>query len=103
MFYWSNLNIKDALSRIRRNQDPSRGPTWEVPVEALAEVESDEKKIAYLSQLESEMRIKDGDKWQWSRIQKRPNHLLDCEAMATVFAFMLKILGRETEQEAAED
>ncbi len=103
MFYWSNLNIKDALSRIRRNQDPSRGPTWEVPVEALAEVDNDEKKIAYLSQMESEMRIKDGDKWQWSRIQKRPNHLLDCEAMATVFAFMLKILGRETEQEAAED
>ena len=49
------------------------------------------------------MRMKDGDRWQWTRIQKRPNHLLDCEAMATVFAFMLKILGRETEPEAAED
>ena len=29
--YWSNLNIKDTLARLRRNQDPSRGPTWEVP------------------------------------------------------------------------
>ena len=104
MFYWSNLNIKDAMARIRRNQDPARGPTWEGPTEAFAEVENDEKKVAYLSQLEAEMRMKDGDRWQWTRIQKRPNHLLDCEAMATVFAFMLKILGKEgIEPEAAED
>ena len=29
--YWSNLNIKDTLARLRLNQDPARGITWEVP------------------------------------------------------------------------
>lgn len=28
--YWSNLNIKDSLARLRRNQDPANGVTWEV-------------------------------------------------------------------------
>ena len=103
MFYWSNLNIKDALSRIRRNQDPNRGPIWDVPVEAFAEAENDDKKISYLSQIESEIRMKEGDSWRWVRAQKRANHLWDCEAMATVFAFMLKILGKETGADAGED
>ena len=31
VFYWSNLNIKDTLARLRRNQDPANGPVWEVP------------------------------------------------------------------------
>lgn len=97
MFYWSNLNVKDTLSRIRRNQDIARGPTWEVPVEAFDEANEDKNRVSYLAQLESERRIKEGEKWRWEQIQKMPNHLWDCEAMATVFAFMLKILGRETE------
>jgi hypothetical protein len=65
-------------------------------------------RVSYLAQLESERRVKDGEKWRWERIQKMPNNLWDCEAMATVLAFMLKILGREadagdsTEQESAD-
>jgi len=31
VFYWSNLNIKDTLARLRRNQDRDNGPVWEVP------------------------------------------------------------------------
>ena len=31
VFYWSNLNIKDTLARLRRNQNPDSGPVWEVP------------------------------------------------------------------------
>ncbi len=45
--YWSSLNIKDTLARLRRNQDPANGPTWEV---------SDDIDEDYLSQMESEHR-----------------------------------------------
>jgi Phage terminase large subunit (GpA) len=84
--YWSNLNIKDTLARLRRNQDPERGATWEVP---------DDIDDEYLAQLESEQRVKDGGKWLWKQIGKRPNHYLDCEAMQAAAATMLKLIGRE--------
>ena len=84
--YWSNLNIKDTLARLRRNQDPERGATWEVP---------DDIDDEYLAQMESEQRVKDGGKWLWRQIGKRPNHYLDCEAMQAAAATMLKLIGRE--------
>ena len=84
MHFWSNLNVKDTLARIRRNQNPSDGATWEVPTD-ISE--------AYLKQMESEHRIKKGNSWIWEQIGNRPNHYLDCEAMNCAGALMLKIVG----------
>ena len=87
--YWSNLNLKDSLARLRRNQDPANGVTWEVP---------DDIPDEYLAQMESEHRTKEKGKWIWLQIGNRPNHYFDCEAMQTAAATMLKIIGREAVQ-----
>lgn len=86
MHFWSNLNVKDTLTRIRRNQNPADGATWEVP----SDISED-----YLKQMESEHRIKKGNSWIWEQIGNRPNHYLDCEAMNCAGALMLKIVGNE--------
>jgi hypothetical protein len=86
VFYWSNLNIKDSLARLRRNQERDNGPVWEVP----DDIDDD-----YLAQMESEHRIKKGGKWSWERIGSRANHFWDAENMQTAAATMLKIIGRE--------
>jgi len=84
MHFWSNLNVKDTLARIRRNQNPSDGATWDVPTDISED---------YLKQMESEHRIKKGNSWIWEQIGNRPNHYLDCEAMNCAGALMLKIVG----------
>ena len=95
MFYWSNLNIKDMLARMRRNQDPEQGVTWEVPGDAGGD---------YLAQMDSEARQKIKGKWIWKKIGKRPNHLWDCECMQLVAALMMRIIGRESvEKDSAEE
>ncbi len=86
MHFWSNLNVKDTLARIRRNQNPADGATWEVPTDISED---------YLKQMESEHRIKKGNSWIWEQIGNRPNHYLDCEAMNCAGALMLKIVGNE--------
>jgi phage terminase large subunit GpA-like protein len=92
--YWSNLNIKDTLARLRRNQDPTQGATWEVP----DDIDDD-----YLAQMESEHRIKEKGVWLWKQIGNRPNHYFDCENMQTAAATMLKIVGREAVDAATGD
>ena len=94
VFYWSNLNIKDTLARLRRNQDPDKGPVWEVP---------DDIDDEYLAQMESEHRIKKNGKWIWERIGSRANHLFDSEALQVAAATMLKIVGREAASAAPVD
>lgn len=84
MHFWSNLNVKDTLARIRRNQNPADGATWEVPTDISED---------YLKQMESEHRIKKGNSWIWEQIGNRPNHYLGCEAMNCAGALMLKIVG----------
>ena len=84
MHFWSNLNVKDTLARIRRNQNPADGATWEVPTDISED---------YLKEMESEHRIKKGNSWIWEQIGNRPNHYLDCEAMNCAGALMLKIIG----------
>ena len=86
VFYFANLGTKDALARLRRNQDPARGATWDVP---------DDIEDEYLTQMEGERRVKKGGTWLWERIGKRGNHGLDLEAMQVCAAFMLKLIGRE--------
>ena len=87
MHFWSNLNVKDTLARIRRNQKPADGATWEVPTDISED---------YLKQMESEHRIKKGNSWIWEQIGNRPNHYLDCEAMNCAGALMLKIIGNDS-------
>ena len=60
---------------------------WEVPADVPEE---------YVSQMESEHRVKKGDKWQWVQIGKRPNHLFDAECLQVLGAVMLKIIGGES-------
>lgn len=85
MYYWSNLNIKDCLARLRSSKD---GATWEIP----RDVPQD-----YLDMLDSERRVFERGKWVWKQIQNRPNHFFDCEAMQVCAATMLKLVGREAE------
>lgn len=92
--YWSNLNIKDMLARLRRNQNSSQGATWEV---------ADNVPEDYLAQMESEQRVKERNVWVWQQIGKRPNHYWDCEAMQAAAATMLKIVGREAIDSGHED
>lgn len=82
MHYWSNLGIKDTLARLRSNQNPDEGSTWEVPSDVPEE---------YLKMLDSEQRVKNGNSWGWRQIGKRPNHYWDCEAMQVCAAYMMKL------------
>lgn len=82
MHYWSNLGIKDTLARLRSNQNPEEGSTWEVPSDVPEE---------YLKMLDSEQRVKKGNSWEWRQIGKRPNHYWDCEAMQVCAAYMMKL------------
>ncbi len=84
--FWSNLNIKDTLARLRRNADPKSGATWEVP-EDVPEL--------YLEHLESERRVNQNGKWLWEQIGSRPNHWLDCESMQVAAAYMVKLIGAD--------
>jgi phage terminase large subunit GpA-like protein len=87
MHYFSNLNNKDILARLRRNQDPEEGVTYEVP---------DNVPEDFLKQMDSEQRIKTkSGKWIWTQIGKRPNHFFDCETMGTAGLVMMKLLGRD--------
>jgi hypothetical protein len=94
VFYWSNLNIKDTLARVRRNQNPDNGPVWEVP----DDIDED-----YLAQMESERRVRRNGRWMWEQIGYRGNHYFDCEAMQMAAATMLKIIGREASAEPSVD
>lgn len=87
LHYYSNLAAKDILARLRRNQDPTKGTTWEV-YEGVPE--------EYLRQMESERRVKRGAKWIWEPIGKRHNHAWDLETMQIVAACMVKVLGSES-------
>ncbi len=86
MHYWSNLGIKDTLARLRSNQNPEKGSTWEIPSDAPDD---------YLRMLDSEQRVKKGNSWEWRQIGKRPNHYWDCEAMQVCAAYMMKLFKED--------
>ncbi len=82
----------NILARIRY-QDPENGqPMWEVPADVPEE---------YVSQMESERRVKKSNRWHWEQIGNRPNHLFDAECMQVLGAVMLKIIGGESVAETA--
>jgi hypothetical protein len=85
--YYSNLNGKDILDRLRKNQNPENGTTWEICEDAPPE---------YLRQMDSERRMKKGNRWIWEQIGKRHNHGWDLETMQTIAACMMKLIGRES-------
>lgn len=91
MFYWSNLNIKDCLARLRKNTE---GSTWEVPRDAPQD---------YLDMLDSERRVFERGRWLWKQVQNRANHYFDCEAMQVAAATMLKLVGSESVNDTPPD
>ena len=64
-----------------------------IDIQVLEGVFTDED---YLSQMESEHRVKEKNTWMWKQIGKRANHYWDCESMQAAAATMLKIIGRES-------
>lgn len=95
LHYYSNLNVKDILARIRGNQDPAEGVTYEV---------SDDVPEEFLRHMDSEQRVKKPNGTSvWEQIGKRPNHFWDCECMGTAGLVMMKLLGRESIQEVHDD
>ena len=94
MHYFENLHAKDILHRLRQNQDPSEGLTWEVP-QGVSET--------YLKQMDSEERgKKPNGKYVWDPIGARDNHLWDCEVLFVVFLAMMKLTGGGIETNASE-
>lgn len=91
---FSNLQCKDILARLRNNQDPGAGATYEVPKDVPD---------FFLKHMDSEVRVKKRDKNVWEQIGKRPNHLWDCEVMGVAGLVMLKLLGREAVEEKNEE
>jgi len=88
LHYYSNLNIKDILARIRTNQDPEKGVTYEVPDNVPEE---------FLRQMDSEQRVKQTNgKSVWQQIGARPNHFWDCQCMKICALIMMKLIGRES-------
>ena len=88
--FYSNLHIKDLLSRVINNQDPEEGITYEVPDDVSEE---------FLKQLDSERRIKKNGKPIWVQIGKRDNHFWDCECIGVAALVMLKLLGKDSFEE----
>tara|TARA_R110000787_G_scaffold103970_2_gene210627 strand:- start:86 stop:493 length:408 start_codon:yes stop_codon:yes gene_type:complete len=86
--FYSNLNVKDVLARLQKNQDPGDGPTFEVP---------DNCPEWYLKHMDSEKREKlPSGKYRWLQIGKRPNHGWDFTVMGVCALIMMKLLGKES-------
>jgi hypothetical protein len=83
--FWSNLAHKDILFQLR-NQ---KGVSWEIPEDAGRE---------YLRQIDAEARRGEGKTAVWKK-KHNDNHAIDCEAMQTVLASMLGIIGTQHEAE----
>lgn len=78
--HYSNLALKDQLSRLRRSGKHS------------CSIDSGQD---YLDQMESEVRTKNmAGKPEWKRIGKRANHLWDCEVMQFVPAMAFGLLAQ---------
>jgi phage terminase large subunit GpA-like protein len=91
LHHYSANNMRDILQKLR-NLKIGDEPMWQIP---------DETGKDYRRQLEAERRIKKGNKWVWQQIGKRPNHYFDCEVMDITAAVMLKIIGGEAVDTAA--
>lgn len=82
--HFSNLALKDQLSRLRRNGKHT------VPHDCGQD---------YLDQMESEVRaMSNTGKPEWRRIGKRANHLWDCEVMQLVPALAFGLLNVKPQQ-----
>jgi len=78
--HYSNLALKDQLSRLRRSGKHS------------CSIDSGQD---YFDQMESEVRTKNmAGKPEWKRIGKRANHLWDCEVMQFVPAMAFGLLAQ---------
>jgi hypothetical protein len=89
MFMFSNLVLKDTLTRLRRAGHHT-----------YAQDAGDD----YRKQMQSEHRTT-GETGRpiWVQIGDRPNHLFDCEVMGILPALMAKLVGRGKNKNAADE
>jgi phage terminase large subunit GpA-like protein len=87
LYYFSTLNFKDALFRLRLTG------THTFPIDAGDD---------YSDQMASEVRRRRRDgKPIWEQIGNRANHLFDCETLQLLPAYLLRLVDRQTKKPAA--
>lgn len=80
LFVYSNLQLKDALARIRERE---QGADWQIPMDTDDD---------YLKMLSAEYRTREKGKDVWNIRGHRPNHYFDCEVMQIVAAAQYGII-----------
>jgi hypothetical protein len=89
VFKFSNLALKDTLTRLRRAGHHT-----------YAQDAGDE----YRKQMQSEHRTRtEAGKPIWVQVGERPNHLWDCEVMGILPALMAKLVGRGKNKNAVDE
>mgnify|MGYP000093949763 FL=1 len=89
VFQFSNLVLKDTLSRLRR---------------AGHHTYAQDAGEEYRKQMQSEHRTRtESGKPIWVQIGERPNHLWDCETMGILPALMAKLIGRGKNKNATDE
>lgn len=86
---FSTYTMKDLILFARQRTKNGRAPRWDAPDDAPDD---------YREHLNGERRKLVNRKYIWERIGNRPNHMLDCEGMAFLFALQagLPVLGDYT-------
>jgi hypothetical protein len=89
MFMFSNLILKDSLTRLRRAGHHT-----------YAQDAGDE----YRKQMQSEHRTRtEAGKPIWVQIGDRPNHLWDCETIGILPALMARLVGKGKNKNAVDE
>lgn len=89
VFLFSNLALKDTLTRLRRTARHTYA------------VDAGEE---YSRQMTSEYRgKKTNGRPEWMQINKRANHLWDCEVMNVLAALRFRLIGKEAQQRTADE
>lgn len=80
MVRWSNPWVKDYLQRLKSG----RGLYWGVATDAPQQ---------YLDHLEGEKKLRVKDKWEWKKVGRKGDHMLDCERMILTGAMIFGLMG----------
>lgn len=84
-FLWSNISIKNILSRLKAGTSLYYGIARNIPPYYLEHMDSEYRKTDYKENSNK-------TKYIWLRRGKRPNHLWDCSCMDLVQAFMAGVI-----------
>ena len=84
---FANLACKDVLANLRAG----KGATWEIPSDTSPEYDA-QMDSEVRREVESKVAKIRSERWE-KRSHSTPNHLWDCEVMATVFALSQRLLS----------